>query len=273
MLPRVDLIRTKEVNYLLMNSPDHISDFIRKNGSWGQTEATICKAFISLFEKNIVIDAGANLGGFTVPIAKALKSSGKVFSFEPQRIVFQQLCSNIFINELDNVFTHNVALGNEISTIEIPEIDFHGSANVGGFSISKEIRGEIENDAKLGRAYSNKYIENEKFIVPLTSLDSYKIFSDVTFIKADVEGFELEFFQGARDTIINNNYPPIVFELWENKDWYLEKGKKTTAYLAELGYYFEKFGREILAQHPSFSKKINVKRKDSAIELQAARAD
>jgi hypothetical protein len=48
MLPRVDLIRAKESNWLLMNSPDHISEIIRKHGVWGQTESIICKTFLSL---------------------------------------------------------------------------------------------------------------------------------------------------------------------------------------------------------------------------------
>ena len=45
MLPRVDLIRAEENSWLLMNNLDHISDFIRKNGYWGRTEATIGKVF------------------------------------------------------------------------------------------------------------------------------------------------------------------------------------------------------------------------------------
>ena len=218
-----------------------------------------------------MIDAGANIGGFTVPIAQALKSNGRVFCFEPQRIVFQQLCANIFINELDNVFVHNVALGDVSGTIEIPELDFHSSANVGGFSVDEEIRKNIEDDARLGRTFNNKIIENNKISVPIVPLDSYEIFSQVSFIKVDVEGFELEFFRGARNTIISNGYPPIVFELWENKEWYTEKAEKTTAYLVELGYSFEKFGREILAQHDSFPIKMIVDRKDSQIDLRVER--
>ena len=34
MLPRVDLIRGEQTSWLLLNSPDHISDVVRKHGRW-----------------------------------------------------------------------------------------------------------------------------------------------------------------------------------------------------------------------------------------------
>ena len=45
MLPRVDLIRAEENSWLLLNNQDLISDFIRKNGFWGNTESTIGKVW------------------------------------------------------------------------------------------------------------------------------------------------------------------------------------------------------------------------------------
>ena len=41
MLPRVDLIKADEHSWLLLNSPDHISENIRKNGFWGKKEESI----------------------------------------------------------------------------------------------------------------------------------------------------------------------------------------------------------------------------------------
>ena len=81
-------------------------------------------------EKPIVIDVGANIGGFAIPVAKSLMDcAGKVYCFEPQRIIFQQLCANTFLNRLDNIFTHNVALGENNGTLNIPELDCSKSQN------------------------------------------------------------------------------------------------------------------------------------------------
>lgn len=136
MLPRVDLIRADSNSWLLLNKSDHISDFIRKNGYWGLAESTIAKVFIQDQEDVNVVDVGANIGGFTVPTAKLISNKkGIVHAFEPQRIVFQQLCANVFLNQLDNVHVYNVALGNSINQIQIPELDFWESKNIGGLSV------------------------------------------------------------------------------------------------------------------------------------------
>ena len=70
MLPRVDLIKTDEFDYLLFNSNDLITNFIKNHGFWGRTESNICQILTDGMDKSIVIDAGANLGGFTLPVAQ-----------------------------------------------------------------------------------------------------------------------------------------------------------------------------------------------------------
>ena len=52
----------------------------------------------------LVLDIGANLGAYAIPVAKKIASArGVVYAYEPQRIVYYQLCGNIFLNSLDNV--------------------------------------------------------------------------------------------------------------------------------------------------------------------------
>jgi len=269
MLPRVDIVRTDSLDYLLVHSQDHISNSIRRNGEWGKTESTLCRYFTVESKDAAVIDAGANLGGFTLPIAKHLQAmGGRVHCFEPQRIVFQQLCANIFINRLDNVFTYNVALGDSFGQLEIPELDFEHSLNIGGLSVDPVFRRQIEVDAENGINIKNS-INNQfgDFKVAKIPLDSIEIFENVRFIKADIEGWELEFFQGAEQTIRRNNFPPIMFELW-GFAWYLEKAEKTKAFLTNLGYTFEPFDREILAQHPLHDRQLRIDRQNNKIDLE-----
>jgi FkbM family methyltransferase len=262
MLPRVDIIRAEEADWLLLNSPDHISDFIRKNGFWGRTEADICKMFIAGRSNCIVIDAGANIGGFTIPIAKILsESDGTLYAFEPQRIVHQQLCANIFMNRLNNVYTYNAAVGEVSEILSIPELDFQTSENIGGFSIDETIRENLrETCLKKGYFLNHSRNDIKQYRVEKIPLDMLEIFSSVAFIKVDVEGYELEFFQGAVETIRHNGFPPIVFELWEGMPWYEEKAQKTVKFLSDLGYRFEKFGREILAVHPAHPVQMQLDR-------------
>jgi FkbM family methyltransferase len=268
MLPRVDIVRTDQFDYLLACSNDHISCTIRRDGTWGDVESTLCRYLTVETKGAIVIDAGSNLGGFALPVAKHLQDfGGRVYCFEPQRIVFQQLCANIFINRLDNVFTHNVALGDGFGELEIPELDFQHSLNIGGLSMDADFRRQIEIDAQKGINIKNTIdAKYGNFKVEKIPLDSLELFQNVGFIKADIEGWELEFFQGAEQTIRRNNFPPIMFELW-GFEWYLEKAEKTKAFLLDLGYTFTFFDREILAQHPLFERQLRIDRASGKIDL------
>ena len=262
MLPRVDLIKTDEFDYLLFNSNDLITNFIKNHGFWGRTESNICQILTDGMDKSIVIDAGANLGGFTLPVAQHLqKQDGKVYCFEPQRIIFQQLCANIFINRLENVYAHNLVLGETSKSLMIPELDFEKAENIGGFSVEKSFR-----DFKK-QFYSNP--ENKGIdpcVVEGITLDSLRLLKNVSFIKVDIEGAELEFFKGARETIIQNGFPPIFFEVWDF-DWYAKKAEETKDYLRNMGYELEDVLGNVIAQHPSYNRYLEVNKKEDKIEL------
>jgi hypothetical protein len=51
-----------------------------------------------------VVEAWANVGGWTIPLARRLGPRGRVFAFEPDRFLCQLLQTNITINGLRNVF-------------------------------------------------------------------------------------------------------------------------------------------------------------------------
>jgi FkbM family methyltransferase len=57
------------------------------------------------------VDAGANVGLFTVPLARAVGSSGRVLAFEPSRENAERLRRNVALNTLRNVTVHEAALG------------------------------------------------------------------------------------------------------------------------------------------------------------------
>lgn len=270
MLPPVDLVRASDTNLLLMNSPDLISDHIRRNGVWGENELAICRLFLHGNQGAIVIDAGANLGGFTVPVARELMgSSGRVYSFEPQRVVFQQLCANIFLNQIDNVYCQNVALGEVSEDVLIPELNYELSQNVGQFSMDSTIRDNLAKEAEAGRNRPNYHAaDRPMFSVQKRPLDDFGLFDRVAFIKVDVEGCELEVFKGSVGTLEKNNFPPLLYELWENIGWYAEKARETAGFLTRLGYTFERIGEDVLAQHPKHPRKCLVHRNQNTVHLQ-----
>ena len=73
--------------------------------------------------KYTVVDIGANIGTFTTWMSRAFPQ-GKIYSFEPQREVFKMLCGNASINNLYNVYPHNIGLGKENTKIEFEEPNY-----------------------------------------------------------------------------------------------------------------------------------------------------
>ena len=63
----------------------------------------------------VAIAVGANIGCHTVTMARLVGPQGAVITFEPQRIVYQNLCANIALNALANVHAINMAPGPRLS--------------------------------------------------------------------------------------------------------------------------------------------------------------
>jgi FkbM family methyltransferase len=197
----------------------------------------LCLKLLINEDPGVVLDIGANLGTFCVPLAKKIVKH-KYHAFEPQRIIYYQLCANVFINSLGNVYTYEAGLSNQEADIELEVPDYTAETNIGAFSIDKEVReNEYECQTSGGK---------EKMI--LMTLDSVG-FENVRLIKIDVEGHELEVLQSGIETIKRNNYPPIIFEAWTWKPWYQEKRTALFEYLKSHGYEIQQLGENNLATH------------------------
>jgi hypothetical protein len=72
------------------------------------------------------------------------------------------------------------------------------------------------------------------------TLDEYNI-RDIDLIKIDVEGMEFNVLLGSKQTLEENNYPPIIFECWQDS-WFQEQRTTLFELLQEMGY-------KIQAQH------------------------
>ncbi|MGP8068522.1 MAG: FkbM family methyltransferase [Candidatus Bathyarchaeia archaeon] len=153
--------------------------------------------FLLALAKNpgLVIEVGANMGVHTVPIAAQLaKQNRTLFAFEPQPVIFQQLCANLALNGLMNVRAFPYACGNESGavTFEIP--DYHAAGNFGSTSMS---------DATPASP--------RHALVQCVRLDSIAAEEPVGLIKVDVEGYELEVLKGA-EGILARCHPLLYVE-------------------------------------------------------------
>jgi FkbM family methyltransferase len=242
MLPKVNTIKCEEADYLLFSTDDAISNVLYKTGQWEQHLLTISRSLIQGVANPLILDIGANLGAYSIPIAKGIQNiGGKVIGFEPQRIIYYQLCGNIIINRLDNYEAINKAIGDFEGEIEIPYINYENNINIGAFSLEDKYRKKLNIDM---------YMMKDKYRVPITKLNSLITEKFPALIKIDVEGLELNVLKGAESFLESSCYPPILFEAWDF-DWFREDKQRLLNFLSYLGYKVSlNLHQEYVAQHP-----------------------
>ncbi|CAE7237172.1 unnamed protein product [Symbiodinium natans] len=204
----------------------NVGNAVRQLGTFdlGQSYAlqTLCKA------GDIVIDVGANVGGFTVPLAERVGPDGQVHAFEPFRKVFQHLNANVALNGLSNVYTYNVALGTkeEEVTAFVPDLTH--------FNFPSAIRVLDQYGPEKAAAEANLRYEARQETLTVRPLDHYKFDRRVSLMKIDVEFMELHVVRGARQTIERNK--PLIWV--ENEAYFDDPSNRTfvNAMYSDLGY-------------------------------------
>lgn len=231
-LPEIQLATDGDLNYALFKHNDIVSNNVRAGGY--ETELQTASAeLLAGCTTGIVLDIGANLGSYTVPLAKAHPHLS-FHSFEPQRVVYYQLCTNVFLNRLDNVYCYQYGLSDAEWAEPLVMPDYGQENNIGAFSVDPAVR---EKDYEVKTEGATEFINCVK-------LDLLKL-TNIRLIKIDVEGHELEALSGAYETLQTNNFPPIIFEAWTWK--FPEKRAKLMAYLQDLGYEITNLGQNNIA--------------------------
>lgn len=263
MLPRVNVISTEIGQYLLLATQDIISTHLLLKGSWEPWQLSISQLLLDGIERPHVVDVGANLGSYAVPVGRLIaERSGTLSAFEAQRLIFLQLCGNIFLNRLDNVYPQHLALGQDDDKIALPALDYAREINIGALSVDPEIRRQQKQTCTGNNAPQAETVLRRR-------LDSLAL-APISLLKVDTEGYELEVLCGAAKSLADSGWPPILFELWNEiqQPWYREKRAATLAQLDRLGYRTAVFGETALAQHPEHPRQFSLAQENSgAIRL------
>lgn len=223
-----EIVETQFGNFLI-NEFDLIGDFIKNQKYWEYHLFEFYARFLT--PESYCIDAGANLGFHTVQFGKFSK---KVYAFEPQLLIFNQLCANILFNDLNEVIIpYRKALGDKFEEKQLWNIEHedwvgNGAHNWGG-------RGIIQDNYGGERSSDNKFRDYD--LVEVITLDSVKI-PQCDLIKIDIQGYEYFAFLGA-EKLIQTNKPVILLENPVSED---DCDVKSKTYLKGLGYEIYRFG-------------------------------
>ena len=167
-----------------------------------------------------VLDVGANNGAFMVMV-KGLNSRAEVHCFEPFPQLASFLSDLVKRNSFHEVFVNNLLVGGSDERRNL----YFTQGSTATASVVKDFQAAF----------------NSHFEAQQKSLDSYvteKCLNDVSLVKIDVEGGELEVIEGGFQTL-KEMRPNLLLELlYTENELHGSRQKKTVQILKGLGYRF-----------------------------------
>jgi len=139
----------------------------------------------------IVVDGGANMGGYSLLASARVGESGRVFSFEPAPENAARLRG--FVAKCGNVEVVERAIGGSVGVAQLHLDTFHAGHSL---TIVRGDAGTIE--------------------VPVTTMDAFvaeKRLPGIDVLKLDVEGAELDALRGATALLSGARRPTILCEV------------------------------------------------------------
>jgi FkbM family methyltransferase len=131
----------------------------------------------------VAFDLGANLGYYTIMMARLVGNSGRVYAVEPFPDSFRLLRENIRRNRLENVQIENVAIGAHDGEQQLMIAEKSNWHSLHVPSLNPSI------------SWNPKYVRATTRSMPVTTRSLQKYLADkepIDFLRMDLEGYEVE---------------------------------------------------------------------------------
>lgn len=227
------------IKYIIHNKNDCIQNKLLNGTQWSDDIVDIIKHYIS---KNLLthfLNIGSHIGSVCLPISLCINN---VTAIEAHPRTYTHLCKNIVLNNITNIKTINIAVGNSeedvyfMSDEKICPVENINRVknNSGGMHVFTE--NDIKNNIR------SAFLADRKIKHKVNKLDNLKI-DHFDIMLVDIEGFEYEFLLGAR-TEITKNMPIIIIEIWNNSkrkhENMIETQEDVINYIKSLNYILVK---------------------------------
>lgn len=156
---------------------------ISASGWWETDNLAWMKKLIKPLD--VCLDIGANIGSLTIPMSTLCN---KVYAFEAGKEIYGMLKSNILANNIKNVDPLYLAISNKKELVYF----HHNKGNVGGSYVTNN---------------TDSYVTSEVQAIRIDTWAKSNL-KRLDFIKCDIEGFEVKFINGAKQTL--KKYKPIM---------------------------------------------------------------
>ncbi len=178
---------------LLDPSDPGVAGAILNGGQYETENLDVLFSFVR--PDTVFVDLGANVGVFSLLIAKRVRSSGAVYAFEPQKHLASLLRRSAFMNGLGSLEGDGI-----IRTFEVGASDKNGTV---GFVIPGEHLGG-------GRVIPDAHAPHRISVVRLDDFLGDGFCCDL--VKIDVEGHELQALRGMQKILSNSRHVKVLFE-------------------------------------------------------------
>jgi FkbM family methyltransferase len=177
----------------------------------------LAKRSPELFTGGDILDVGANIGYTACVFASARKAPAKIYAFEPDLASFATLEETIRRKHLgDSVEVFNMAVGSADGSLEFWHNEEHSADH-------RVVTEQFKTSRPAGEKIAT---------VAVTSVDNFVVarhLQNVSFIKIDVQGYELAVCEGMRKTI--EKFPAMCIAFEYAPDGMRELGFEPTALL------------------------------------------
>jgi FkbM family methyltransferase len=200
---------------------------------YGVFDLIVAEVITRLLDKDeTALDIGANIGQFSILMAKLVGSKGSVLSFEPHPVLFKKLNQNLeeYLN-YGIIQVYNLAIGESPAE---------------GYLIEEEGFLANQGTSRVDLNHSEKTIRHK---IKIEKIDNIVINNNISLLKMDVEGFEEFVLRGAGKLLEKKSIRDIIYE---DLDF---RNSNVTKMLIESGYTIFSLHTDILKPRISTLKK------------------
>ena len=184
-------------------SRDLVSRTLEATGSWEPFETQLFSRLIQ--PGDVVLDAGANLGYYTVIASQRVGEQGRVYAFEPDAENVRLLKKNVSINGLTNVVIVDKALSATAGEFAW----YRNEHNFGDHRLYQD-QGLNLASTKVDTVNGDAFFVEQAITMPSTRFNR----APIQFYKLDTQGSEWHILKGLEQTLARAGEFAMILECW-----------------------------------------------------------